>query len=113
MSRNRTKRQMYQFQLPGHDEEWLEAQDFSHFPSKDRHQAVAFLNEQMGIPYKAGAVFRAYNAGDIPTSLVSGRACASEYDIARWTLARKYTSRERDRARFGASAWTFHSKDTL
>ena len=104
MSRNQSRSQTCQVQLPSHDEEWLEAQDFSHFPNKDRHQAVVFLKEQMSIPYKAGAVFKAYNAGDIPTSFVSGRACASEYDIARWALARKYTSRERDRGRFGASA---------
>lgn len=92
-----------QIPLPAHEQAWLESLNLSHATNVDRHGAFALLNsDQIGIPYKEGAVFRAYNTGDIPTAFVSGRALASEYDVVRWALTRKYTSRERDRKRLGA-----------
>jgi hypothetical protein len=92
-----------QIQLPDHEQQWLDSLNLSHATNVDRHGAYQLLNsEKIGIPYKEGAVFRAYNTGDIASAFVSGRALASEYDVVRWALTRKYTSRERDRKRFGA-----------
>lgn len=102
MTRIRTKPPLCQFQLPDHDQRWLDSLALSHGTSEDRHGAVKLLNsKKIGISYKPGAVYKAYNSGEIPTALVSGRAMASPYDIVRWALMRKYTSRERDRLRFG------------
>lgn len=82
-------------ELPQHDHLWLEALGLSHASTEDRHAAVAFLNDELGMPYKNGAVFKAFNSGEIPTALVSGRACASRYDIARWAMLRKYRHQNR------------------
>lgn len=88
--------------LPDHEQRWLEEQNFDIVANVTRWGAVKFLNEDLRIPFKEGAVFRAYNTGDIPTAFVSGKALASKYDIALWALTRKYTSRERDRKRYSA-----------
>lgn len=72
------------------DDAWLLAQNYPHAPTHDRRAAVTFLNDVLGIPYKNGAVFRAYDDREIPTALVSGAALASPYDIAKWALAKKY-----------------------
>ncbi|VEG17726.1 Uncharacterised protein [Mycolicibacterium phlei] len=72
------------------DQIWLDAQRFSHVPTHNRRAAVAFLNDVLGIPYKNGAVFRAFDDREIPTALVSGAALASPHDIAKWALAKKY-----------------------
>jgi hypothetical protein len=82
------------FELPAHDQKWLEAQNFSHAPTHDRHGGVKFLNE-LQMPFRNGAVFKAFNSGEIPTALVSGRACASKYDLARWAMLRKYRHQNR------------------
>jgi hypothetical protein len=77
-------------ELPDHDQIWLDTLNLSHAPTEDRHAAVSFLNNELGMPFRNGAVFKAYNSGAIPTALVSGRACASRYDIALWAMLRKY-----------------------
>jgi hypothetical protein len=99
---NETLSPAHLFELPEHDSTWLESLQLSHAPTEDRHTAVDFLNNEMRMPYKNGAVFKAFNSGEIPTAFVSGRALASAYDLARWALTRKYVSRERDRNRFTA-----------
>lgn len=94
-----------QIQLPDHEQEWLESLNLSHATNVDRNDAFDLLNsDKIGIPYKFSAVRTAYNNGDIPTAFVSGRALASEYDVIRWALTRKYTSRARDRQKFGVGA---------
>lgn len=85
-----------EIELPEYEQKWLEAQNFNHAPTENRHDAVKFLNETLEIPYRNGAVFKAFDSGDIPTALVSGRACASKYDIARWAMLRKHTPRNRN-----------------
>jgi hypothetical protein len=87
---NQSPPSLCQFELPEHDQKWLESHNFSHATTEDRHGAVKFLTEELKMPYRNGAVFKAYNSGEIPTALVSGRACASRYDIARWAMLRKY-----------------------
>lgn len=72
------------------DQTWLDAQNFSHVPTHDRRAAVTFLNDVLGIPYKNGAVFRAFDDREILSALISGAALASQYDIAKWALAKKY-----------------------
>jgi hypothetical protein len=76
----------------------LESLNLSHAPTEDRHAAVVFLNDELGTRFRNGAVFQAYNSGDIPTALVSGRACASRWDLARWALLRKYRHESRREA---------------
>lgn len=94
---------LYQIQLPEHEQRWLDELKLSLAPNVDRYGAVELLNsDAIGIPFKQGAVFRAYNDGSIPTAFVSGRALASSADVVRWALTRKYTSRERDRKRFSS-----------
>ncbi len=77
-------------QLLPEDQIWLDAQNFSHVPTHDRRAAVAFLNDVLGIPYKNGAVFRAFDDREILSALISGAALASPYDIAKWALSKKY-----------------------
>jgi hypothetical protein len=89
-----------EIQLPDHEQEWLDSQNFNIVANVNRWEAVEFVNSQLRMPFKDGAVFRAFNNGDIPTAFVSGKALASQYDIARWALTRKYASRERDRKRY-------------
>jgi hypothetical protein len=81
--------------LPGHEQRWLEAQDYSHAPNQDRHESVDWLNDELQTPFKRGKVFGAFNSGEIPTALISGKACASKYDLARWALLQKYKPRNR------------------
>lgn len=81
-------------QLFEHDHKWLESLQLSRGTSEDRRRAVELLNK-IGMSYKPGAVSKAYNSGEIPTALVSGRALASPHDIVRWALAQKYRTRGR------------------
>lgn len=94
--------QLSQIPLPDHEQKWLDAKDFDIVANVNRWEAVTFLNVELRMPFRDGAVFRAYNDGSIPTAFVSGKALASKYDIARWALTRKYASRERDRKRYSA-----------
>jgi hypothetical protein len=82
-------------QLPEHDRRWLESLNLSHAPTEDRHESVAFFNDVLHMPFKNGKVFGAFNSGEIPTALVSGKACASKYDLAHWALLQKYKPRNR------------------
>lgn len=68
---------------------WLHEQKYSHATILDRNQAVEFCNKEMGVPIRAGAVFRAFNSGEIPTALISGKALASPFDVAAYLLNRK------------------------
>lgn len=90
MSITRTP-QLSEIPLPEHEQKWLDSQNFDIVANVSRWDAVKFLNEELRMPFKDGAVFRAYNTGDIPTAFVSGKALASKYDIARFALTRKYT----------------------
>lgn len=97
MTRMQPQAPQDQVRLPGGDAEWLEAQNYSHAPTRDRNGGVEFFNAIMGMPFRKGAVYRAYNSGEIPTALVSGRACASDYDLALWALRKKYRHQVRGR----------------
>lgn len=88
--------------LPDHEQKWLDSQNFDIIANVNRWDAVKFLNDELRMPFKDGAVFRAYNDGSVPTAFVSGKALASKYDIARWALTCKYASRDRDRKRYSA-----------
>ena len=83
----------HSFELPDHDERWLESQSFSVVPSEDRHAAVRFMNE-LGMPFKNGRIFKGFDSGEIPAAMISGRRCASKYDLARWALSQKYKPRD-------------------
>ncbi|SIM82969.1 hypothetical protein [Mycobacteroides abscessus] len=72
------------------DLRWLDAQGFSHIPTHDRREAVTFLNDVLGAAYRQGAVAKAFDDREIPTALVSGVARASAYDLAAWTIGKKY-----------------------
>lgn len=92
-----------EFQLPEHEQNWLDSLELSHATNQDRNDAYALLNRaDIGFPYKKGAVYGFYNDGSIPTAFVSGRALASEYDVVRFALVRKYISRGTVRKRPGA-----------
>lgn len=77
-------------QLLEADQKWLEAQGFSHCPTMRKTAAVKWLNERLGIPFKNNAVYRAYESGEILTALISGACLASEYNLAKWALAKQY-----------------------
>ena len=72
------------------DQTWLDRQNFSHAPTIRKSDAVAWFNERLGIPFKSNAVARAYDSGEILTALISGAALASEWDLARFALVRRY-----------------------
>lgn len=89
---------LHQIDLTDEEHQWLESLQLSCATNVDRNQAFDLLNsERVSIPYRRGAVIRAFNRGEIPTAFVSGRALASARDVVLWALTRKYTSRGNDR----------------
>lgn len=95
--------QLHEIQLPEHEQKWLDSLNLSHATNVDRKKAFELLNsDKIGIPYKLGAVRRAFDSGAIPTARVSAHALASAYDVVRWALVRKHIGRPNGQTRASA-----------
>jgi len=76
--------------LSDEDRNYLQQKKFSPVPNLGRAETLAFCRKEMKTDFRAGAIARAFSSGELPTALISGKARASEFDIAVWVLRKKY-----------------------